>query len=272
MKILRCKTSDGDVTYAARDADGQMRAVHGDPFTEPRLSEREVSVDEVLAPLVPRQILGIGLNYRHHADESGMAHPAHPVVFHKTLNTVQGPDAPIVLPRGPATCEKPDYECELAVVIGRDCKDVPRARALEVVAGYTCANDVSARDWQLERGGGQWSHGKSFDTFCPLGPVLVTADEIPNPNALGIRTLLNGTPVQDWRTDDMIFDVPRLIEFLSAGSTLLAGTVILTGTPHGVGMAADPPRWLRQGDEVVVAIEGIGELRNPVVSASHLAN
>jgi 2-keto-4-pentenoate hydratase/2-oxohepta-3-ene-1,7-dioic acid hydratase in catechol pathway len=272
MKILRCRTVDGDVAYGVRDGDGHVLALDGDPLTGPRVTDRRLDVHEELAPVVPRQILGIGLNYGHHADESGMPHPAHPVVFHKTLNSVQGSDAPIVLPAGAATCEKPDYECELAVVIGRDCKDVPRSRALDVVAGYTCANDVSARDWQLDKGGGQWSHGKSFDTFCPLGPVMVTADEIENPNALRIRTLLNGTPVQDWRTDDMIFDVPQLIEFLSAGTTLLAGTVILTGTPHGVGMAADPPRWLRDGDEVVIAIEGIGELRNRVVSAKNLAN
>ena len=128
------------------------------------------------------------------------------------------------------------------------------------------ANDVSARDWQIARGGSQWCRGKSFDTFCPLGPALVPASEIPNPNDLGIRTILNGETVQDWSTSDMIFDVPTLIEFLSGSSTLLPGTVILTGTPHGVGMAANPPRWLAPGDEVTVEIDGIGALTNPVVS------
>ena len=266
MKIIRCRTQDDDVVYASLDAHGQAFELDGDPFGHHEVTTRKVGTHQRLAPIEPRQILGIGLNYRYHADESGMAHPQEPVVFHKTLNSVAGPDASIVLPRGAAASEKPDYECELAVVIGQDCRNVPRDAALDVVLGYTCANDVSARDWQLDRGGGQWSHGKSFDTFCPLGPVLVTADEIPDPNDLGIRTLLNGVAVQDWRTDDMIFDVPTLIEFLSAGATLLAGTVILTGTPHGVGMAADPPRWLRPGDEVVVEIEGIGALRNPVVA------
>lgn len=264
MKIIRCRTADRSVTYAALEADGAAHAIEGDPFGAYRVTDRRIEVVELLAPVVPTQIIGIGLNYKRHAAETGMPAPAYPVVFHKTLNTVQAPDAPIVLPKG-APCLKTDYECELAVVIGRDCKDVPRERALDVVFGYTCANDVSARDWQLEKGGGQWSHGKSFDTFCPLGPVLVTSDEIPDPNALEIRTDLNGAIVQDWTTDDMIFDVPALIVFLSAGATLLAGTVILTGTPHGVGMAANPQRWLLDGDVVTVSIPGIGELRNPVV-------
>jgi 2-keto-4-pentenoate hydratase/2-oxohepta-3-ene-1,7-dioic acid hydratase in catechol pathway len=130
--------------------------------------------------------------------------------------------------------------------------------------GYTCCNDVSARDWQLKRGGGQWCRGKSFDTFSPLGPCLVTRDELPNPNELAIRTTLNGEVMQDWNTNDMIFDVPTLIEFLSGSTTLPAGTVILTGTPHGVGMVRKPPRWLRAGDVVSIEIEGIGTLTNPV--------
>ena len=264
MKIIRCRTSDDTVQLAALDEQDRAFAIEGDLFGQFRRTDREVDVLTYLAPIEPRQILGIGLNYGHHADESGMPRPENPVVFHKTLNSIVGPGAPIVLPSG-APCEKPDYECELAVVIGRDCKDVPKERALDVVLGYTCANDVSARDWQLERGGGQWSHGKSFDTFCPLGPVLATKEEIPDPNDLTIRTLLNGVAVQDWRTDDMIFDVADLIAYLSAGATLLAGTVILTGTPHGVGMAADPARWLRPGDEVTIDIERIGRLTNTVI-------
>jgi 2-keto-4-pentenoate hydratase/2-oxohepta-3-ene-1,7-dioic acid hydratase in catechol pathway len=123
---------------------------------------------------------------------------------------------------------------------------------------------VSARDWQVRRSGGQWCRGKSFDTFCPLGPAIVTPDEIPNPNALGIKTILNGLEVQSWNTNDMIFDVPALIEFLSASTTLMAGTVILTGTPQGVGMARKPPLWLQDGDTVSIEIEGIGALTNPV--------
>jgi len=159
-----------------------------------------------------------------------------------------------------------DYECELAVVINRRCKNVSRAEALDYVLGYTCANDVSARDWQRSLGGGQWCQAKSFDTFCPLGPVLVTKDEIPNPNNLRIKTVLNGEVMQDWTTSDMVFDVPTLIEFLSASKTLLPGTVILTGTPHGVGFARKPPVWLKSGDTVSIEIEKIGTLTNPVVN------
>ena len=157
-----------------------------------------------------------------------------------------------------------DYEAELAVVIGKAAKNVTRENALSHVLGYTCANDVSARDWQKEGGGSQWCRGKSFDTFCPLGPWLVTPDEIPNPNALHISTKVNGETLQDSSTGDMIFDVATLIEFLSGSTTLLPGTVILTGTPSGVGMARTPPRWLQAGDTVTVEIEKIGALTNPV--------
>jgi 2-keto-4-pentenoate hydratase/2-oxohepta-3-ene-1,7-dioic acid hydratase in catechol pathway len=177
---------------------------------------------------------------------------------------VQNPNAPIVIPKA-LPSEQVDYECELAVVIGKACKNVSRDDALQYVLGYTCANDVSARDWQLQRGGGQWCRGKFFDTFAPLGPCLVTTDEIPNANELRIKTVLNDEVVQDWNTNDMIFDVPTLIEFLSGSTTLLPGTVILTGTPHGVGMARKPPRWLRSGDVVTIDIERIGALTNPVV-------
>ena len=263
MKIIRCLTDDGTATYAALDAEGRAFALPDGPFGDRATHGAPLTIRKRLAPIEPTAIVGIGLNYGHHADESGMARPDRPVVFHKMLGSVAGPDDAIVLPAG-RDCEKTDYECELAVVIGRDCKDVPPAEALDVALGYTCANDVGARDWQLEKGGGQWSYGKSFDTFCPLGPVLVTADEIPDPNDLQIATVLNGDTVQDWTTRDMIFGVRALIEYLSAGTTLKAGTVILTGTPHGVGMAAKPPRWLVPGDTVEIRIEGIGSLVNEV--------
>ena len=152
------------------------------------------------------------------------------------------------------------------MVIGKTCKNVSRDKALDYVLGYTCGNDVSARDWQLKAGGGQWCRGKTFDTFAPLGPCLVTSDEIKNPNSLAIKTVLNGETVQEWNTDDMIFDVPALIEFLSGSTTLFPGTVILTGTPHGVGMARKPPLWLKAGDTVTIEIENIGALTNPVIN------
>lgn len=267
MQLFRYRNPDGTVRYGAKREDGLLHVVEGDIFGSFTVSDARAKVDRFLAPLTPTAIVGIGLNYGRHAEESGMMPPKWPVVFYKGPNTLQHPGGPIVLPRH-LRSDEVDYECELAVVIGKSCKNVSRSEALKYVLGYTCANDVSARDWQIARGGSQWCRGKSFDTFSPLGPCLVTTDEIRNPNALGIRTLLNGEPVQDWNTKDMIFDVPELISFLSGSSTLLPGTVILTGTPHGVGMASKPPRWLREGDEVTIEIEGIGALTNPVTEES----
>lgn len=263
MKILRYLDHDDQVRVGALNHDGTVERLAGDFFGGLSRTGDTARVRKHLAPLQPTAVLCIGLNYRHHAAESGAKVPENPVLFVKGNNTLQHPGDPIEIPTTLAS-HKVDYECELAVVIGKPCRNVKRDRALDYVFGYTCANDVSARDWQLEKGGGQWCRGKFFDTFCPLGPVLVTTDEIPNPNALGIRTILNGETVQDWNTDDMIYDVPALIEFLSASTTLLPGTVILTGTPHGVGMAAKPPRWLKPGDVVTIEIDGIGQLTNPV--------
>ncbi len=263
MKIIRFLDESGQIRYGCEAEGGKARLLKGDPFFSLETDEREVEVRQVLAPIQPSSILCIGLNYRRHAEESGAKAPERPVLFTKTPNTVQHPGAPIEIPSFMAS-HKVDYECELAVVIGKACKNATRETALDYVLGYTCANDVSARDWQLEWGGGQWCRGKSFDTFSPLGPCLVTPDEIPNPNALAIKTVLNGETVQDWNTNDMIFDVPALIAFLSGSNTLLPGTVILTGTPHGVGMATQPPRWLQPGDSVTIEIEGIGRLTNPV--------
>jgi 2-keto-4-pentenoate hydratase/2-oxohepta-3-ene-1,7-dioic acid hydratase in catechol pathway len=244
---------------------GGILQIEGDIFGDHAVTRQTAQVERLLAPVEPKQILCIGLNYRRHAQETGATMPDYPILFFKGVNAVQDPGGPIVIP-GHLPSAEVDYECELAVVIGRACKNVPRERALDYVLGYTCGNDVSARDWQIRNGGGQWCRGKTFDTFAPLGPCLVTPDDIPNPNALKIATILNGERVQDWTTADMIFDVPRLIEFLSGSTTLVAGTVILTGTPHGVGMAAKPPRWLAPGDVVTIEIERIGQLTNPVVA------
>lgn len=263
MKILRYQTDTNEVRYAVETADGPLE-IDGDIFGDFVVSERPAQVEKLLAPVAATSILCIGLNYCRHATESGAKLPEYPVLFVKGTASIQGPGGPIELPRFMQS-EEVDYECELAVVIGKRCKNVKREDALNYVFGYTCANDVSARDWQLKKGGGQWCRGKFFDTFTPLGPCLVTADEIPDPNRLRIKTILNGDVVQDWNTSDMIFDVPALIEFLSGSTTLLPGTVILTGTPHGVGMAATPPRWLKEGDEVSIEIENIGTLTNPVI-------
>jgi 2-keto-4-pentenoate hydratase/2-oxohepta-3-ene-1,7-dioic acid hydratase in catechol pathway len=265
MKIIRYQDPQGETGYAAQQADGSALKLAGNIFNSPRVTTEKVTVEKWLAPIQPGSIICIGLNYRRHALETGAKIPEFPVVFFKGINTLLNPGEPILLPTH-LKSDEVDYECELAVVIGRACKNVPRQNAFDYVLGYTCCNDVSARDWQIKRGGGQWCRGKSFDTFSPLGPVLVTPDEIPNPNALEIRTVLNGQIMQDWNTNDMIFDVPALMEFLSGSTTLLPGTVILTGTPHGVGMAQKPPRWLKAGDNVTIEIEKIGALQNPVAN------
>ncbi len=264
MKIVRYLDPSGVTHYGRQDAQGSVERLEGDIYSALRPAGEAANVRKILAPIVPSAILCIGLNYRHHAAESGAKVPEIPILFVKGPNALQHPGDPIEIPTH-LKSEEVDYECELAVVIGRPCKNVKRENALDYVLGYTCANDVSARDWQLKKGGGQWCRGKFFDTFAPLGPALVTADEILNPNALAIKTVLNGETVQDWNTSDMIFDVPALLEFLSGSTTLLPGTVILTGTPHGVGMAAKPPRWLKAGDVVTVEIEKIGKLTNPVI-------
>ena len=263
MKIIRYENSKGEVGHAALQPDGSYSRIAGDLFGRFGVRNETVDVKHVLSPVVPPAIWCIGLNYRQHAEESGMQIPERPVVFFKGPNTLQGPDAPIVIPNGAASTEI-DYECELVVVIGKPCKNVAREKALDYVLGYTCGNDVSSRDWQLKMGGSQWVRGKSFDTFAPIGPCLVTKDDIPNPNALRIQTLLNGEVMQDSNTGDMIFGVASLVSFLSQSTTLQPGSVIFTGTPQGIGMARKPPRWLVPGDQVSVVIEGIGTLTNRV--------
>ena len=263
MKIARLLLNDGEITHAVRHADDKFTKAQGNPYTGLKDTGLEVT-GKTLAPIAPTNILCIGLNYAKHAEEGGQKKPEHPVLFFKTTSTLQNPDDPIILPRK-LPSEKVDYEAELAVVIAKDCHNVSRQDALNYVLGYTCANDVSARDWQRHGGGGQWCRGKTFATFCPLGPYLVTTDEIPNPNKLGIKSVLNGETMQDWNTDDMIFDVPTLIEFLSGSTILTPGTVILTGTPHGVGFARTPPVYLQPGDTITIEIESIGGLSNPVI-------
>lgn len=225
---------------------------------------RRVAIGKLLAPVEPTAILCIGLNYLKHARETGATLPQHPMLFMKNPAALCAPGDPIVLPRC-STQPEVDYECELVAVLGRDARDVPVDRALDYVAGYTVGNDVSARWWQKKGAGGQFVRGKSFDTFCPLGPVIVTADEVPDPQSLRLSTTLNGRVMQDSTTADMIFPVAQLIAELSRDTTLAAGTVLLTGTPQGVGVARDPQVFLEPGDRVTCAIDGIGELSNPVV-------
>jgi 2-keto-4-pentenoate hydratase/2-oxohepta-3-ene-1,7-dioic acid hydratase in catechol pathway len=265
-RIIRFLDPEGTLRHGTPvdEAFTSARVLEGSPFTGLRPTGETVAVAKLLAPVAPPNILGIGLNYRRHAEESGMALPERPLLFIKPTTTLTHPGDPII---HPGTTQELDYECELAVVIGRTAKNVSESESLDYVLGYTCANDVSARDWQL-RYDKQWARGKSFDTFCPLGPVLVTPDLIPDPNRLRLQTRVNGETLQDSTTADMIFSVREIIASLSANFTLLPGTVILTGTPEGVGMGRKPQRWLAPGDVCEIEIETIGILQNHVQAGS----
>lgn len=214
------------------------------------------------APIAhPPKIICVGLNYRDHAIESNMEIPTVPTIFNKFATSVIGLNDPIVLPR---KSEKPDYEAEFAFVIGRGGRYISGENWQEHVFGYTIVNDVSARDYQMATT--QWLMGKTFDTFAPIGPWIVTADEIPDPHALDIKMTISGKVLQSSNTRELIFKIPDLISYLSSVFTLEPGDIISTGTPAGVGLGHKPPRWLRAGDECVVSVQGIGELRNPVVA------
>ncbi len=209
----------------------------------------------------PGKIICIGLNYRDHAAEAKMALPEVPTVFSKYGNTVTGHRQPIVLPRN---SEKPDYEAEFAVVVGAGGRHIKAENWRDHVFGYTIVNDVSARDFQMQTS--QWTMGKTFDTFAPMGPMVTTADEIEDPHALAISLTINGETMQDSNTSNLVFGVPQLIAFLSSVMTLSPGDIISTGTPAGVGFAHKPPRWLKAGDEVAIEIAGLGRLVNPVIA------
>jgi 2-keto-4-pentenoate hydratase/2-oxohepta-3-ene-1,7-dioic acid hydratase in catechol pathway len=238
---------------ARRAIDAHLgRVSHGIPASAVRLH----------APLPnPPKLIMIGLNYRDHAIESNMPIPTTPTVFSKFNSSIIGPGDAIVLP---AASAQPDYEAEIAFIIGKRCKKVAAADWRDVVFGYTCINDVSARDLQLATP--QWLMGKTCDTFCPMGPAIVTADEISDPHNLGIRMTVSGEVLQNSSTKELIFGIGELVEHITRTTTLEPGDVIATGTPPGVGFARKPPRLLKAGDECIVWVEGIGELRNPVIA------
>ena len=264
MKLARVhtETHSGPVTVIAR----------GNEWVEAipaktggwQVGDTVVAPSQWLPPVVPSAIYAIGLNYRAHALEMNQPFPSHPVVTMKNPAAINAHRCPVVLPRSLAS-DQVDYEVELAVVIGKPCKNIRPEQALEYVAGYTVANDISARDWQKIYSGGQWVKGKSFDSFCPLGPALVSPDEIPDAGNLDMGMDLNGERMQASNTADMIFSVPELIAFLAGSTTLLPGTVILTGTPPGVGTARKPPVYLKPGDQLRTWIDGLGVLENSVI-------
>lgn len=219
---------------------------------------------KICAPIHnPEKVICIGLNYADHAAESGMPIPSEPIVFSKYASSIIDPGDNIV---APSVSNEVDYEVELVVVIGKPGRHISEEDALSHVAGYTVGHDVSARDYQLQKPGGQWMMGKAFDTFAPIGPDLVTSDEVPEPGNLNIRCILNGETVQDSNTSQLIFRVEKLISYLSHVFTLTPGDLIFTGTPPGVGMGRTPQLWLKDGDVVVCEVDGIGRLENPVVS------
>ncbi len=209
----------------------------------------------------PSKIVCVGLNYRDHAEEQGAPLPQAPLLFAKWQNTLIGPGEPIVIPPIVTKC---DYEAELGVVIGSRVRGASKENALEAVMGYICVNDVSARDLQFADG--QWTRGKSPDTFCPVGPRLVPRDEIDDPQHLSIRAVLNGTPMQESSTSNMVFGVAELIAYITQTITLEPGDLIATGTPAGVGAFRDPPVFMHPGDEITIEIEGLGSLTNPVTA------
>lgn len=265
MKIIRFLSGDKKILYGAYNQDKPYTAqvIEGDIFGDYRLTGKEAQIAKLLAPLTPANVLALGINYKKHGDETSMSLPDQPLLFLKATTSITGHEAPIVLPAAGPDCV--DYEAELAVIIGRKAKNIQTGQALDYILGYSCANDVSARDWQFDKQKGQWARGKSFDTFCPLGPWIATREEIADPDNLNISAMLNGSIVQDSNTSQMIFNVREIVSNLSKSLTLLPGTVILTGTPDGVGFTRKPPLYLKEGDVVSVEIEKIGTLINKVI-------
>lgn len=251
------------IAFLAEGDAGLTRAANAITHAETNSNIARQSAQDItfLPPVLnPGKVIALGRNYAAHAAEGGAEPPEYPMLFHKTAGSLLGHRGTVVIP--PVT-NKVDYECELAVIIGRAGKAIEEEDAFSYVAGYTCANDVSARDWQ--RRTAQFTAGKMLDTFCPLGPALVTSDEIPDPGNLNIRTILNGQEMQNSNTKMMIFSVPFLIHYISQIITLQVGDVILTGTPEGVGFARKPPVYLKEGDEVTIEVEKVGMLTNSVV-------
>ncbi|KAH8422931.1 fumarylacetoacetate hydrolase family protein [Aspergillus melleus] len=276
-RLIRFLARDGNVYYGdailpsgAPDLTGvtKARVIQGDIFGQHRVTEQIAEVKLLLAPLARGDVgtvRGLGLNYEQHARESNLPTPKYPVLFYKPVTAISGPTDDIPVPLMAQESEGLDYECELVVVIGKEARNVPEDQALDYVLGYAVGNDVSHRDWQIKRGGGQWALGKGFDGWAPFGPGIVSSSLIRDPNDLHISTKLNGHTVQSSSTKDMIFGVAKMVSFLSQGTTLLPGDLIFTGTPQGVGMGRKPALWLKDGDRVEVSLERVGSCTNQVV-------
>ncbi|QRD81928.1 fumarylacetoacetate hydrolase domain-containing protein 2 [Aspergillus flavus] len=275
-RLIRFLATDGHIYYGdaimpagTSDIGKVTRAqvIRGDIFGQYQVTDQVAEVKMLLAPLAREDIATVrclGLNYEQHARESNLPIPKYPVLFYKPITAITGPYDDIPICSMAQDVEGLDYECELVLVIGKQAKNIPEEQALDYVLGYAVGNDISHRDWQLKRGGGQWGLGKGFDGWAPFGPGIVSTKLIRNPNALNISTKVNGQTVQSSSTKDMIFGVAQTVSFLSQGTTLLPGDLIFTGTPQGVGMGRKPAAWLTNGDQVEVSLEDVGSCVNRV--------
>jgi 2-keto-4-pentenoate hydratase/2-oxohepta-3-ene-1,7-dioic acid hydratase in catechol pathway len=266
MRIGRFAAKGGPAKFGIFEGDRVFETT--DPFSGHAVkgAPHDLADVKVLAPVGrPSKIVCVGINYVPHMEETGFERPAEPVIFSKFASALSGPNDAILLPK--AAPRRVDYEAELVIVIGRRGRDIELAHALDHVAGYTVGNDVSARDWQLKKAGGQWLLGKSFDTFLPLGPWMTTPDEFGDPAQRHVRCTINGEVLQDDVLANLIFGFAEVIAYVSLVATLEPGDLIMTGTPGGVGQSRTPPRWLQEGDVVETSVDGIGTLRNTVRTA-----
>ncbi len=264
MQIIRFESDDNKIYMGCEFDNESASVIEGDIYSDFTHTGNRKIIKKILTPISPRVIFCIGLNYKLHAKETGLESPKYPVVFMKNPAAAAAHLDDIKIPVSCMKIPEVDYEAELAVIIKKKAKNVRKENALDYVLGYTCANDISARRWQKHGGGKQWVKGKSFDTFCPFGPVIVTPDELSDPDNLDIECVLNGNSMQKSNTSDMIFSVAQIISYLSESATLLPGTIILTGTPSGVGFTRQPPVYLTSGDVLETKIEKIGVLKNSV--------
>ncbi|QKD52147.1 uncharacterized protein FOBCDRAFT_271891 [Fusarium oxysporum Fo47] len=283
-RLIRFLAKDGGTYYgdailpqgvADISRSKRARIITGDIFGKHHVTDQVVDIRLLLPPLAPSDVgtvRCVGLNYANHAKEANMEQPQYPLLFYKPPTALSGPVDPITVPPMAQETAGVDYECEMVIVIGKRCRDVPESEALDCVFGYAVGNDVTHRDWQLQRGEGQWSLGKGFDTWAPYGPGVVTSNVIKDPQNLRIWTKVNGETLQDSSTAEMIFGVRKVISLLSRGVTLMAGDLIFTGTPAGVGMCRNPQTWLKDGDVVEVGLEQIGACTNRVEFDKEEAN
>ncbi|MCK9276083.1 MAG: fumarylacetoacetate hydrolase family protein [Syntrophales bacterium] len=266
MKIVRFESARGTVHTGVLEEDDTTKArlIEGGIAESIIVTDTVMEIERLVVPVAAPNIFALGYNYKKHAEEDAQEYPDIPEVFMKATTSLTGPGMEIILPKAGAT--EVDYEGELAVIIGKRAKNVKPEEAEDFIFGYSCANDVSARDWQWKKQKMQWIRGKSFDTFCPIGPWIVTKDEISDPGVLRIQTTVNGIIMQNASTSDMIFNVFEIVSNLSQSLTLLPGTVILTGTPGGVGYSRIPAVFLKEKDVVEVSIERVGVLSNTVIA------